>query len=182
MNRSRRYRPPPDPESRATRVMHLAAPRRSLVINLCLALPLRPPRLHHRRQFLPHGRTHGLTGCGFLRDTLSFLGSSTVLLCPPGFLSSTDSGTCRRTHTTAFLAARLFRLAQLGWAATWGLGAQSLAGGSQRSISSSFRREFWSGKLAARFRRRSTRSMCRYLPLRAAWVIPHQHQYLLPAQ
>jgi hypothetical protein len=62
-------------------------------------LSLRPPYLHHRRQLLPHGCTHRLPSGGFLGDRCNVLGPRLAfLLCPPCFLRSADSGSCRRAH------------------------------------------------------------------------------------
>src|ERR1019366_5700111 len=82
----------------------------------CLRLLfLHPPRLHHCRQFLPHGFTHRLVTGGLLGDSRALFGSRfAFLLCPPGLLCSRDSGTGGRAHTATFLANRWLSLVPLG--------------------------------------------------------------------
>ena len=92
----------------------------------CLS-PRRPPLLHHRRQFLPHGRTHGFPSRRFLGDRRSLLGPRfALLLCPPSLLCGGDSGTCCRAHFATFRATRRFHLARLRWTASpCGVGTQT---------------------------------------------------------
>src|ERR1019366_7120352 len=88
-------------------------------------LSRRPPRLHHRRQLLPHSCTHRLAPGGLLGDGRTLLGFA-FLLCPPGFLCSSDSGTCCRAHAATLLDTRWLSLAPLRRTTTpCGLGTQS---------------------------------------------------------
>src|SRR5271157_4066288 len=96
-------------------------------LNLCLGLRRCPPCLHHLRQFLSHSCTHRLPASGLLGDTCGLLGPTlALLLCPPGFLCSSDSGSCCCAHATTFLAGCWCRLLRFrGTTTTCGLGTES---------------------------------------------------------
>ena len=77
-------------------------------------LPLCPPFLHHRRQFLAHSRTHRLAGRGFLLGWHRlFWSGCTLLPRPTCSLRYGNPGPCRCTHATTFPATNCFRLARL---------------------------------------------------------------------
>src|ERR1700733_12387380 len=83
---------------------------------LCCLLRLRPPSLHHRRQFPPHGGTHRATTSGVSVDRSSPFGPPLALLpCPPCFLGGGDSSSRCRAHAATLQAARCLGLAHLGW-------------------------------------------------------------------
>src|SRR5664280_2908795 len=104
--------------------LRIKGQKRTGCSDLHLGLPLGPPRLHHRRQFLPHGCTHRLaTGCllggrrSLLRRRLAFP------FCPTLFHRCRDTLTCCRAHTATFLDTRWLSLASLGRTTTpYGLG------------------------------------------------------------
>src|ERR1019366_1544904 len=88
---------------------------------LCVLLPLRPPCLHHRRQFLPHGCAHRLPTGGFLGWRCGLCGGRLASpFCPALFHRGRDALPGSRTHTPTFRAAwRSCRccLLGLGWTA-----------------------------------------------------------------
>src|SRR5664279_802636 len=87
-------------------------------------LPLRPPRLHHCRQFLPHGCTHRLATSAFLRGSLSLLRRRLSFpFCPTLFHRCRNTLAGCRAHTATFLATCWLSVASLGRTTTpYGLG------------------------------------------------------------
>src|ERR1019366_1908429 len=83
-------------------------------LRLRFGLPLRPPRLHHRRQFLPHGSTHRIATSMFLRGSLSLLWCSLALpFCPTLFHRCRNTLAGCRAQTATFLDTRRLSLAHL---------------------------------------------------------------------
>src|ERR1039458_3123136 len=85
-------------------------------LGLCFRLFLRcPPRLHHRRQLLPHSCTHRLATSAFLRGSLSLLRRRLAFpFCPTLFHRCRNTLAGYRAHTATFLATRWLSLASLG--------------------------------------------------------------------
>jgi hypothetical protein len=92
-----------------------ASGQRRSDLRLCFRLFLRcPPRFHQRRQLLPHGCTQWLATSGLLGNSSTLLGPRfAFLLCPPGLLCRSDSGTCCRAHTSTSPATRWLSQAPL---------------------------------------------------------------------
>src|ERR1019366_4374326 len=87
----------------------------------------RPPRLHHRRQFLPQSWTHRLATSGFLRSSLSLLWCRLAPpFCPALFHRCRDTLPRCRAQATTFLPGCWFCLACLWWTASpCGLGTEA---------------------------------------------------------